>query len=189
MPIDLSQAPGERMAWDRPKSVVYLWAIVEILILTNAWQPSSRLRVAALRRFGASVGSKVIIRPRTRIRFPWKLTVGDNSWIGEGVWIHNQDQVEIGANVAVSQETFITTGSHAHRTDMALITSPVVIADGAWVTSRCIVLGGTRIGESALVAPGTVVKGRVPPNTIWGGPSAGPIGERFPSASMPTGDA
>lgn len=154
--INLSQAPGERYAWGKPKLVVYLWAIVELLFVTNAWQISSRLRVAALRLFGADIGNDVIFRPRTRVKFPWKLHVGDRAWIGEGVWIHNQNQVTLGHDSIVSQEAFITTGSHAHRRDMALITKPVVIEPGAWVTTRAIVLGGTVVGTSAILTPNSV---------------------------------
>lgn len=164
--INLAKAPGQRAAWDRPRWVVYAWAVVEQLLVTNAWQVSSRVRVGALRAFGADIGKDVIFRPRTRVKFPWKLCVGDRSWIGEGVWMHNQDSLDIGADVAISQETFLTTGSHAFRTDMALITRPIRIEDGAWIASRCIVLGGAVVGRSAVVAPGTVVRGNVAAGTV-----------------------
>lgn len=165
--IDLSAAPGERAAWDRPKVVVYLWAVAEMLFVTNAWQISSKLRVKVLRVFGAEIGEGVVFRPRTRVKFPWKLHIGDRSWIGEGVWIHNQADVYLGADVVISQETFITTGSHAVRRDMGLITRPIVIDAGVWVTSRCLILGGSRIGRSAVIPPMNVVSGNVEENTIY----------------------
>jgi putative colanic acid biosynthesis acetyltransferase WcaF len=171
--IDLSKAPGERQTWDRAPLVVYLWAIFELLFIANPWQISSRLRVRVLRMFGAEIGSGVIFRPRTRVRFPWKLHVGDRSWIGEGVWFHNQDHIYVGHDVVVSQETFLTTGSHAHRRDMALITRPIHIEPGVWITSRCIVLGGTQVGRSAVITPATVVSGVVPANTVWNGAAMG----------------
>lgn len=167
--IDLSKAPGERTSWGRRASTVYLWAICERLFVTNSWQVSSGLRVRVLRLFGARIGAGVIFRPRTRVLFPWKLHIGDRTWIGEGVWFHNQDKINIGHDVVISQETFLTTGSHAHRKDMALVTNPITISPGAWVTSRCMVTGGTQIGRSALITPGTVVSGEVPANVIWDG--------------------
>ncbi|GAB2614917.1 putative colanic acid biosynthesis acetyltransferase [Kocuria himachalensis] len=176
--IDLSQAPGEGEAWNRPKWMIYLWSATELVLVTNPWQISSGLRTKALRAFGAKIGDGVIIRPRTRIKFPWNLEIGDRSWIGEGVWIHNQDQVTIGHDAVVSQETFITTGSHAHRKDMGLITRPVTIADGAWVTSRCVVTGGVKIGRSALIQPLTLVNRDVEPNIVLGPPVAQPRGYR-----------
>ncbi|WP_354146410.1 acetyltransferase [Arthrobacter sp. 754] len=180
--IDLSRAPGERTSWGRPKVVVYLWAAAELLFVTNAWQISSKLRIKVLRVFGAKIGSDVIFRPRTRVKFPWNLHVGDRAWIGEGVWIHNQDDVILGHDSVVSQETFITTGSHAHRRDMALITRPVIVEPGAWLTARSVVLGGTTIGTSAIVTPNSVAG----PNQvleaggIYSGNPARKSGERFP---------
>jgi len=177
--IDLSQAPGEKASWDRPVWVVYSWAVCELLFVTNAWQISSSLRVKVLRAFGAEIGEGVVFRPRTRVKFPWKLHIGDRSWIGEGVWFHNQDHIYIANDVVISQETFLTTGSHAHRRDMALITRPIHIEAGAWITSRCIVLGGTRFGRSALARPLTVVHGSVREGAIVGGADCQVVGSRF----------
>lgn len=184
--IPLAEAPGEKTAWNRPKYVVYMWAIAERLLVTNSWQPSSSIRVKVLRLFGASIGDGVTFRPRTRVTFPWKLTVGAEAWIGEGVWIHNQDQVTIGRDAVISQETFITTGSHAHRTDMGLLTRPVHVSAGSWVTSRCIVLGGSILGRSCLIGPGSVVKGIIPDNTIWAGNPAIQQGVRFTAPDRAT---
>lgn len=169
--VPLADAPGEKTAWGRPSALVYLWGAAELLFVSNPWQVSSRLRVAVLRAFGADIGDGVVFRPRTRIRFPWKLHVEANCWIGEGVWIHNQDHVWIGHDAVLSQDTFLTTGSHRHRTDMGLVTAPVHVGAGAWVTARCVVLGGTRIGRSALVTPGSVVRGDVPDGRVWDGRS------------------
>ncbi len=177
--IDLSAAPGRRESWDRPAAVVYLWGLVELAVLRNPLQVSSRLRVAALRAFGATVGAGVVLRPGMRVRFPWKLRIGPRSWIGEDVWLHNQDSLRIGSDVVVSQDSFLTTGTHAFRTDMALVTRPVVVEDGAWLTARCVVLGGSRVGRSALVLPGTVVSGEVPAGAMYGAPPAQVVGQRF----------
>jgi putative colanic acid biosynthesis acetyltransferase WcaF len=73
----------------------------------------------------------------------------------------------------------LTTGSHAHRRDMALITRPIVIADGAWITSRCVVLGGARVGRGALVHPMTVVSGDVAANAVIAGSRCEVIGARL----------
>jgi len=119
------------------------------------------------------------MRPRVRVRFPWKLKIGANSWIGEGVWIHNQDKVTVGADTVISQETFLTTGSHAHRTDMGLRTRPITIGDGVWITSRCMLLGGVTIGDGSLARPMSRVHGTFPPNSIIDGIPATQVGTRF----------
>lgn len=179
--IDLSKAPGERAAWGRSRVVIYTWAVFELVFVSNAWQISSRLRVAVLRLFGAKIGHGVIFRPRTRVKFPWNLRVGDRAWVGEGVWIHNQDLVTVGHDVVLSQEAFITTGSHAHRRDMALVTKPVILEPGAWVTTRSIVLGGTIVGQSSILSPNSVAGPNqvLLPNRVYTGNPATQGAERF----------
>jgi len=177
--IDVSAAPGSGESWDAPAWKVYAWRLAELLFVSSAWQISSRVRRAVLVAFGARIGAGVVLRPRLRVRFPWKLVIGERTWIGEEVWLHNQDRLTIGSDVVISQGTFVTTGSHAHRRDMALITRPVTVEDGAWVTARCIVLGGSRIGVSALVTPGTVVRGDVPDGMVFGQPSGTVMHPRF----------
>lgn len=161
-----------------PRWHVFLWWLVQRLLVTNSLQPSSRLRAAALRAFGATIGRQVIIRPRVRVQLPWNLVIEDHCWIGEGVWISNKAQVTIHANAVVSQESFITTASHDRRT-MQLVTSPVVLEEGCWITTRCVVLRGVRVGRSCIVTPNTVVDRDVPAGVIYGTPRPQVIGERF----------
>lgn len=182
--IDLSVAPGERAKWGRPPFIVYLWAVVELLLITNPWQVSSSLRVAVLRLFGAKIGEGVIFRPRTRVKFPWKLAIGDRSWIGEGVWFHNQDFVSVGSDVVISQETLLTTGSHRPNKDMALVTLPIRIEDGAWITARCLVTGGVVIGKSAMIRPMTPVHQDVPANAVAASSAIKFVGKRFSGAEV-----
>lgn len=185
-PINLADAPGSREAWDRGFLWVLAWALVEPLLVRSSLQLSSGLRVAVLRAFGAEIGSGVITRPGLRVRFPWKLVVGDRSWLGEDVWLHNQERLVIGSDVVISQGTFVTTGTHAFRTDMALLTRPIRVEDGAWVTSRAMVLGGVTIGRNALVLPNTVVRRDVPEGVIFGAADGTVIGQRFPESNDET---
>nr|WP_241744398.1 acetyltransferase [Cellulosimicrobium arenosum] len=183
----MGAVPEAEVGWGRSALVVALWRIVERTLVTSSVQPSSAVRRAALRVFGAEIGPRVIVRPRVRVRFPWNLSVGANSWIGEGVWISNRERVTIGRDAVLSQETFVTTGSHAHRSDMRVVASPVTIDDGAWVTARCVVLGGSVVGRSALVTPMTVVQGRVPAGSMFGAPPPRILGDRFAAPGTPRG--
>jgi putative colanic acid biosynthesis acetyltransferase WcaF len=184
-PIDLSAAGPGNFKRTRSRSVEALWMVVEFLLISNPLQISSALRAWALRLFGARIGANVIMRPRLRVKFPWNLLVGDNCWIGEGVWIHNQGLVTIEDNAVVSQEAFITTGSHDIYRSMDLVIEPVVIRRGAWVTSRCMVLQGAEVGQNTIVTPGSMVRGSLLPESIYGGNPAAYIRERW-QASVET---
>jgi putative colanic acid biosynthesis acetyltransferase WcaF len=100
-------------------------------------------------------------------------------WIGEGVWIHNQGLVTIEDNAVVSQEAFVTTGSHDIYESMDLLVKPVIIRRGAWVTTRCIVLQGVEIGQNAILTPGSVANKSLPPASIYGGNPADFVRKRW----------
>lgn len=178
-PIDLTKATAGNFERTRGRFLEALWILVEFLLVSNPLQPSSRVRVAALRKFGARIGANAIMRPRLRVKFPWNLRVGDGCWIGEGVWIHNQGLVEIEDNVVVSQEAFVTTGSHDVYESMDLVVEPVVIRRGAWITTRCMVLQGVEIGQNTIVTVGSVVNRSLPPEGLYGGNPARFIRERW----------
>lgn len=183
--IDLSKAPGAHSELRRSKLLTHSWQLAEILFVTNRLQISSALRVKVLRLFGASIGEGVVFRPRTRVKSPWGLVIGDRCWIGDGVWFHNRDKITLGSDVVISQESYLTTGAHAFRTDMALITKPIVIESGAWISSRCVVLGGAHIGTSAVISPLTVVKGPIPANTVVSSAPPTIVGIRFETTGEP----
>lgn len=183
--IDLARAPSALPDLARSRTANYLWQLASLVFVGNRLQISSRLRVAVLRRFGAKIGKGVVFRPRTRVKSPWHLEIGDNCWIGDGVWIDNQDHVSVGHDVVLSQDTYLTTGAHAFRRDMALISRPIVIEPGVWISSRCVVLGGAQVGRSAVVSPLTVIKGRIPANAIVAMPEATVVGHRFPESTEP----
>ena len=99
--------------YDRGRSRAHqiAWYAVQNLVFAKWWLPA-RLRPRLLRAFGATVGTGVLIRNGVRVHWPWKLTIGDDSWIGEDAWILNLEPVAIGHDVCVSQEALLCTGSH-----------------------------------------------------------------------------
>ncbi|MDF3302697.1 WcaF family extracellular polysaccharide biosynthesis acetyltransferase [Streptomyces tropicalis] len=143
-----------------------LWFCV-MNTLFMAWCCPARLRVALLRAFGATIGEGVLVRHRVRVLWPWKLTVGDHTWIGEGAWLLNLEPVTLGAHVCVSQEALLCTGSHDHRTtDFRYRNAPIHVGDGAWIAARATVLAGVRVGRHAVVSAGTVLARDLPDLTL-----------------------
>lgn len=124
-----------------------LWYYTDILFFNNPLLPFSDIKVFLLRAFGATVGKQVVIKPAVKIKYPWKLDIGNYSWIGEQVWIDNLDQVTIGQSVCISQGALLLTGNHDYKkVTFDLITAPIVIEDGVW------------IGAAAIVCPGVICK-------------------------------
>ncbi len=138
------------------------WQVVSGLLVVRWWCPS-RLRNAVLRAFGAELGEGVLIRHQVRIHWPWKLTVGDHSWIGEQAWLLNLEPIVIGHDVCVSQGVLLCTGSHDRRSPtFEFDNAPIVVEDGAWIAARATVLRGVTVGRAAVVGATALVVRDVP---------------------------
>ena len=59
----------------------------------------------------------VVIKPNVKIKYPWNLYIGNNSWLGEKVWIDNLDIVSVGNNCCISQGAYLLTGNHDYRSE------------------------------------------------------------------------
>lgn len=157
----------------RPLGVQVLWLATSGL--TMQWWCPAAVRVRVLRAFGANIAAGVLIRHRVRIHWPWKLTVGRDSWIGEGTWILNLEPVRIGSNVCVSQDVLLCTGSHDRRSStFEFDNAPIDIEDGAWIAARATVLRGVTIGQGAVVGATALVPADVLPWTTVLAPRAIP---------------
>ena len=161
-------------AFDRGRSALVeaCWRIVEGIFF-NSWLPGSSWRVWLLRRFGASVGQGVVIKPHVRVKFPWKLRIGDHSWIGESVWIDNLAEVSIGNNCCISQGAYLCTGSHRwDKQTFDLETKPIVIEDQCWVGAMARVAPGVTMGEGAVLAMGSLAVSKLDEWQIFSGSPA-----------------
>lgn len=177
--IDLTQASKGNYVSARGKLAQVAWFIVEACVINNRLMPISAVRAGLLRLFGAKIGVNCRFLHAIRVKSPWYLEVGDNSWFGEDVWIYNQDWIRVGSNVCISQGTFLTCGSHDPATNMDLQVAPITIEDGVWITSKCVVLKGVTIGRSALVTPLSVVHRSLEAEGMYGGNPCRFIRKRF----------
>lgn len=121
-------------------------------ILFSSWLPGSGWRRLILRAFGAKVGRGVVFKPGVRVKFPWRLEVGERAWIGEDVWIDNLAQVTIGADTCISQAAYLCTGSHDWADSaFPLITRSIRIGSGCWVAARATLAPGAELGDGAVL--------------------------------------
>ncbi|MEQ8847074.1 WcaF family extracellular polysaccharide biosynthesis acetyltransferase [Botrimarina sp.] len=177
--VDLSgYTPGDYRP-GRGAAVRVAWYLTSVLLFESGLFPVTRAKPALLRLFGARIGRGVVIKPNVRIKYPWRLTVGDHVWIGQEAWIDNLADVRIGDHVCVSQRVYLCTGSHDHRRrGFDLKTGPITLENGAWVAAGAIVLGGVRICANSIVAAGAVVGRDTPAGKIVGGAPARVLADR-----------
>ena len=153
-----------------------LWYAVSVCLFESGFLPLSRPKSALLRLFGARVGRGVVIKPNVRIKYPWRLVVGDDCWIGQECWIDNVAEVKLADNVCLSQGSYLCTGSHDHGSPLFdLITRPIHVEEGAWVGAAAVLLPGVVVGRGSAVGAGAVVTRDVEAGRVVAGNPAAPV--------------
>ena len=147
-----------------------LWFFLGAPMVRSSLLPSSSLRVWLVRRFGGQIGPGAVLKPGVRIKYPWHLSMGDHSWLGEDCWLDNLEQISIGNNVCISQGAYLCTGNHDWSDgSFGLIVKPITLRDGSWVGAKCIIGPGVEFGECAIAAAGSVVTKSIPEYEIHAG--------------------
>ncbi len=160
-------------SWFRPGGTAIsraVWFFVGLPILRSHVIPFSGLRVWLLRRFGARLGSGVVVKVGVNVKYPWHLVIGNDTWIGEDCWIDCLTTVRIGSDCCVSQGAYLCTGNHDWSDPaFGLLIAPVTMEDGSWVGARSILTPGSVLGEGAVAGAGSVISGKVPPYEVFAG--------------------
>lgn len=111
------------------------------------------------------IGAKVFEDPT--------LHVGNNTHLGYQLIVNVGCDVTIGDNVLVGDRVSILSydGHPVNPAERQLpaakeTSKPIVINNNVWIGSNCTILKGVVIGENSVIANGSVVTAKVPPNTL-----------------------
>lgn len=156
MQIDLSKFTiGDYKNGSKLK--VFIWYFINYYIFNSAFPWPYKFKVALLRLFGAKVGAGVVIKTKVKIKNPWRLTIGDNTWIGESVWIDNLENVAIGNNVCLSQDAMLLTGNHDYtKSDFPYRLGGIVLEDGTWIGAKSVVCPGVTCRSHSILTVNSV---------------------------------
>jgi putative colanic acid biosynthesis acetyltransferase WcaF len=168
--VDLSKFSN---SWYNPGRGYFLralWYVINVLLLQNPLNPSSRQKICVLRLFGAKIGKGVVLKPGINVKYPWNLEVGDYSWIGENAWLDSLAPIKIGNHACISQGAYLCTGNHDWSDPVfGLIVKPIIVEDGAWVGARTTILPGVIVATHSVVVAGSVVVKDTEPYIIYAG--------------------
>lgn len=120
-----------------------------------------------------------------------RITIGQDSLIGEYSVIRGQGGVQIGDRVYTSPFTQIIAVNHVFDdpdrpfVEQGITAEGIVIEDDVWLGAGAVITDGVRVGKGAVVAAGAVVTKDVPPHTVVGGVPAKPIKDIDGSVSQP----
>lgn len=163
----------------RSAIVVQLWWVVQATLFRASPQFLYGWRRFLLRLFGAKIGKGVLVRPTVRIVYPWKLQIGDHSWVGDFAELYCLGEIEIGTHSVVSQYAYLCTGSHDFRTvGFDIFARPIRVGDEAWVATGAFVHPGVTIGRGCVVGARSVVVMDTEPLGLYVGDPARKVSER-----------
>lgn len=177
--IDLRLYDQSHFDRGRPNWWILLWWLVQAIAFPLSPHPFNGFRAAVLRQFGATIGEGVVIRPTARFTYPWKISIGDYSWIGDDVVLYSLDAIAIGNHCVISQNSYLCTGSH-DRSSRAfqLQTAPIRVGNGVWIAADCFVAAGVAIGANAVVAARSSVFTHLPAGYVCRGNPCRPCYKR-----------
>lgn len=157
----------------------FLWFVMGRIMINSYLPIPLIIKILTLKIFGAKLGKSIVIKPKVNIKYPWLLSIGDYSWIGEKVWIDNLVQVNIAANCCLSQGAMLLTGNHNYKkSSFDLITGEIQIEDGAWIGAQAIVCPGVNIANHSILTVASIATKDTEAYAIYQGNPAVKIKER-----------
>jgi putative colanic acid biosynthesis acetyltransferase WcaF len=157
-----------------------LWHYINLVFFNSGLFPVYGLKVFLLKAFGAKTGKNIAIKPYVNIKYPWNLSIGDNTWIGENVWLDSLVMISIGPNACISQGATILTGSHNYKkSTFDLITGPVILEEGVWIGAGAIVNQGITAASHAVLTSGSVATKNLEAYSVYQGIPAVKVRQRI----------
>jgi putative colanic acid biosynthesis acetyltransferase WcaF len=149
---------------------VLLWYFFNYYFFNSAIPWPYSLKRSLLYLFGAKVGKGLVIKTKVRIKNPWRLSIGDNCWIGESVWIDNLENVCIGNNVCISQGAMLLTGNHDYtKSDFRYRLGKITIENGVWIGAQSIVCPGVNCKSHSILTVNSVATQELQQMCIYSG--------------------
>ncbi len=152
-----------------------------ILYLRN---PDPLISIKLLRAFGASIGKKTTIKRTLYLDNVYEdkdskgsfsnLVVGDNCYIGDGVYFDLANSIMIGNDVVISGQVSFITHSDCNRSKYLAnvyprICKPINIENDVWIAFRVTLLCGISIESQSVVGAMSLVNETVKRNSFYAG--------------------
>ncbi len=163
----------------RSAAFVQFWWLIQSTLFRHSPQFAYGFRRALLRAFGARVGKSAIIRPSVEVTYPWKVTIGDHAWIGDGAVLYSLGEIRIGNHSVVSQRSYLCAGDHDYsQIDFPIRARSITIHDECWIAADVYVAPGVSIGAGTVVGARSSVFRDLPSGMVCTGSPARAIKPR-----------
>jgi acetyltransferase-like isoleucine patch superfamily enzyme len=144
--------------------------------------PNPSISVRLLRVFGAKIGEDTTIKRSLYLDNVYEdedsignfsyLTIGNNCYIGDCVFIDLANEVIIGNNVVISGKVSFVTHADCNRSVYLINLFPrtcdkIIVQDGAWIGFDVIILKGLKIGENSVIGARSLVRDDVEEYSLY----------------------
>lgn len=119
------------------------------------------------------IGKKLKLECNARIRVleNGSLIIGDNCFVNCNSYITVKGKTVIKDNVLIGPNVMIFDHDHDYKSDKEMrsnfITGEIYIGNDVWIGAGSIILRGSHIEDDAIIAAGSIVKGRVKSGCIY----------------------
>jgi putative colanic acid biosynthesis acetyltransferase WcaF len=177
--LRLDEADRSGFDYGRSRFLVFLWFTIQDTLFRFSPVPCYAFRRWLLKLFGCKIGEKVIVRPRARLHYPWRIEIGDYSSVGDDVWLYSIASIKIGSHSVISQRSFLCTASHDYLDpQFKTINEPIVVGDGVWIAADVFINPGVTIGDNAVIGARSSVFQDMPGDMICYGSPCRPVKKR-----------
>ncbi len=96
-----------------------------------------------------------------------KCSIGNGCFFNRNVSITSLCSIQIGDHVTIANNVVIVDHDHAYKcASQEYVMNPVEIGNRVWIGANSVILRGTKIGDGAIIAAGSIVKGTIPERSI-----------------------
>lgn len=177
---DLGQFRVPRGFRGRSPLIVQLWGLVQATLFRRSPKICFGWRRFLLRIFGARIGRGVLVRPTAEITYPWKVFIGDYSWIGDAVVLYSLGEITIGAHTVISQRSYLCAATHAIEDILfTQYAKPIHVGSECWIATDVFVSPGISIGDGTVVGARSTVLHDLPAGMVCHGYPARPVRPRI----------
>lgn len=158
-----------RAVWSLPK--ILWWKLKFAGRLRIAWvQALGKHTELHINRNGkVSIGKETVSRFGLFLRVEdGELSIGEKCFFNTQVSITSMDRITIGARCQIANHVVIVDHDHDYQAGWGHYqTVPVTIGNDVWIGANVVILKGSTIGDGAVIAAGTVVRGEVKPHCLY----------------------
>lgn len=161
-----------RLAWDKLQNAVGKLP----LRLDPAVTLGRGVHFCGHREVSAEGGGQITLGENLHARAPFyalaqggRITIGPRCFFNHNCSITAMEQITIGTHCVFGNNLVIVDHDHdfRHRSGTDFLSGPVEIGNEVWVGANVTILRNTIIEDRAVIAAGSVVKGRVPAGTVY----------------------